>query len=233
MKKLVRILIITLILLCAAILIIILVEPKTKYYLDMGFEYVKHLKGVKVPEEYSKVDKNNNGTADCIDIVNASRKEAESKTVYKDAYYKGGYPPDTEGVCTDVIWRGFKGMGIDFKALVDKDIKENAAEYPRVAGKPDPNIDFRRVRNLDIFFKRNALNLTTDLKPFDAENLKQWQPGDIVIIMKPYEHIAIISDKRAKNGVPYVIHNTAPHAVENGGLAYWAPYIHGHYRWKY
>jgi uncharacterized protein YijF (DUF1287 family) len=124
-------------------------------------------------------------------------------------------------------------MEIDFKALVDKDIKENSAEYPRVGGKPDPNIDFRRVRNLDIFFKRNALNLTTDIRPFDAENLKQWQPGDIVVIMKPYEHIAIISDKRAKNGVPYVIHNTAPHAVENGSLAYWAPYIHGHYRWKY
>lgn len=233
MKKLVRILIITLILLCTAILIIILVEPKAKYYLDMGFEYVKHLKGVKVPEEYSMVDRNNNGTADCIDVVNASRKEVESKTAYKDAYYKGGYPPDTEGVCTDVIWRGLKGMGIDFKALVDKDIKENLAEYPRVGEKPDPNIDFRRVRNLDIFFKRNALNLTTDLKPFDAENLKQWQPGDIVVIMKPYEHIAIVSDKRAKNGVPYVIHNTTPHAVENGSLAYWAPYIHGHYRWKY
>jgi uncharacterized protein YijF (DUF1287 family) len=233
MKKIVKVLSIILILLCSAIFIIIIIEPKAKYYLDMGVQYIKHIKGVKILEEYSKVDKNNNGTADCIDIVNASRKEAESKTSYKDAYYKGGYPPDTEGVCTDVIWRGFKGMGVDFKALVDKDIKENVADYPRVSGKPDTNIDFRRVRNLDIFLKRNALNLTKDLKPFDTENLKQWQPGDIVVIMKPYEHIAIISDKRAQNGVPDVIHNTTPHAVENGSLAYWAPYIHGHYRWKY
>jgi uncharacterized protein len=233
MKKLIKTLIVILILLCSAIFIIILIEPKAKYYLGMGVEYVKHIKAVKVPEEYSKVDKNNNGTIDCLDIIYAARKEAENKTVYKDSYYRGGYPPDTEGVCTDVIWRGFKGMDVDLKALVDKDIKENVTAYPRVNDKPDPNIDFRRVRNLDIFFKRNALDLTTDLKPFDAENLKQWQPGDIVVIMKPYEHIAVVSDKRAKNGVPYVIHNTTPHAVENGSLVYWPPYIHGHYRWKY
>lgn len=222
-----------LVILSFIIFVILMMEPKARYYFNMGIENVKHTKGIKVPEEYSKADNNNNEIADCIDIVNAARKEAESKTTYKDAYYKGGYPPDTEGVCTDVIWRGFKGMGLDLKALVDKDIKNNVSDYPRVNGKPDPNIDFRRVRNLDIFFRRNALELTTELKPFDAENLKQWQPGDIVVIMKPYEHIALVSDKREKNGVPYVIHNTTPHAIENGSLEYWAPNIHGHYRWKY
>ena len=233
MKKVITILVIVAVLLSTAVFLISKFSPEVEYYLDLGINNIKNFKGIKVLEEYSKIDKNNNGTADCLDIVNAARKEAENETAYKDAYYRGGYPPDNEGVCTDVIWRGFKGMEVDFKPLVDKDIKENMADYPRVSGKPDVNIDFRRVKNLDIFFKRNALNLTTDLKPFDVENLKQWQPGDIVIIMKPYEHIAIISDKRSKNGVPYVIHNTSPHAVENESLAYWAPYIHGHYRWKY
>lgn len=233
MKKLIRFLIITVILLCSAIFVMNKYDIDIKYYINLGFQYVKNTKGVNVPEEYSKADKNNNGIPDCIDIVNAARKEAENKTVYKDAYYKGGYPPDNEGVCTDVVWRGFRGMGVDLKSLVDKDIKDNLSSYPRVDGKPDSNIDFRRVRNLDVFFKRNALEITKELKPFDADNLKQWQPGDIIIIMKPFEHVAIVSDKRAKNGVPYVIHNTTPHAVENGSLVNWASYIYGHYRWKY
>lgn len=208
-------------------------DIKTKYYIDLGIKHIKNIKGVKVPEEYSKEDKNGNGVSDPIDIVNAARKEVENKTIYKDAYYNGGYPPETEGVCTDVIWRGFKEMGIDLKTLVDKDIKNNLSHYPRVEGKPDPNIDFRRVKNLDMFFKYNAETLTRELEPYAVENLKQWQPGDIVIIMQPFEHIAIISDKRDKNGVPKVIHNTTPHAVESGSLVYWAPYIYAHYRWKY
>lgn len=233
MKKLVWVLIIIVVLLSSALFILNKYNVNIKYYINLGYENIKNTKGIEVPEEYSKVDKNNNGTPDCLDIVNAARKEAESKTVYKDAYYKGGYPPEGEGVCTDVVWRGFKGMGIDLKSLVDKDIKNNVKAYPRVNGKPDSNIDFRRVRNLEVFFKRNAEELTKELKPFDAENLKEWQPGDIVIIMKPFEHVAVISDKRAKNGVPNVIHNTTPHAVENGSLVYWEQYIYGHYRWKY
>lgn len=232
-KKLVTILLILAVLLGSAVYILSKSNQKVRYYIDLGISYIKNTRGIKVPEEYSRVDKNNNGTADCLDIVFAARKEAEYKTEYKDAYYLGGYPPDSEGVCTDVIWRGFKGMGVDFKALVDKDIKNNVSAYPRVNGKPDTNIDFRRVRNLDVFFKRNALSLTNELKPFDIENLKNWQPGDIVVLMKPFEHIAVVSDKRAKNGVPLVIHNTSPHAVESASLAYWAPYIYGHYRWRY
>lgn len=233
MKKLVKVLVIVLLVLVMAVFAVIMLVPKAKYYMNLGIENVKNIKGVKVAEVYSKNDKNNNGVADAIDIVNSSRKEALNKTQYKDAYYTGGYPPENEGVCTDVVWRGFKGMGVDFKALVDKDIKGNSGAYPRVLGKPDPNIDFRRVRNLDVFFNRNAVSVTKELIPFDVKNLEEWQPGDIVIIMEPFEHIAIVSDKRAKNGVPYVIHNTSPHAVENESLAYWGPYIYGHYRWRY
>lgn len=233
MKKFFKISFIVLFILLVGIFIATRLDSRVKYYVNLGMEYVKHGKAVKVPEEYSKTDKNNNGTPDCIDIVLAARKEAENKTVYKDAYYQGGYPPDSEGVCTDVIWRGLKGIDVDLKALVDKDIKSNISAYTRVNGKPDTNIDFRRVKNLDVFFKRNADSITTELKPFNTDNLKQWQPGDIVIIMKPFEHIAVISNVRDRNGVPKVIHNTSPHAIENSSLAYWEPYIYAHYRWRY
>lgn len=187
---------------------------------------------VNVPDESSKVDKNQNGIPDPIDIVNSARKEAERKTIYKDAYYVGGYPPDGEGVCTDVIWRGFKGINVSIKDLIDKDIKENMSQYKGINGKADPNIDFRRVLNQDVFFKKNCIQLTTEFKENDINNLKEWQPGDIIVFIEGYEHIAIISDKRDEDGIPYVIHNSHPCASE-AKLSWFHNPIHGHYRWKY
>ncbi|OOM75267.1 hypothetical protein CLPUN_33970 [Clostridium puniceum] len=190
------------------------------------------IRKVNVPDESSKVDKNENGIPDPIDIVNSARKEAEQKTIYKDAYYIGGYPPNGEGVCTDVIWRGFKGIDISIKDLIDKDIKENKTQYKEVNGKADPNIDFRRVLNQDTFFKKNCIQLTTEFKEDDINNLKEWQPGDIIVFIEGYEHIAIISDKRDDDGIPYVIHNSHPCASE-AKLSWFYNPIHGHYRWKY
>jgi len=206
---------------------------RARYFLNNLIKQGVHIKKVNVPEEYSRADKNKNGIADPLDIVSEARKEVERETPYKSAYYVGGYPPDSEGVCTDVIWRAFKGMGVDLKELVDKDIKENAKPYYRVNNKPDPNIDFRRVPNLDVFLQRYTESLTTELKPGDIENLKQWQPGDIVVILEPFEHIGIISDKRTKDGVPYLIHNSRPHASEKAHFNLWVCKIKGHYRWKY
>lgn len=187
---------------------------------------------VDVPDESSKVDKNENGIADPIDIVNSARKEVEQKTVYKDVYYIGGYPPDGEGVCTDVIWRGFKGINVSIKDLIDKDIKQNINQYKGVNGNPDSNIDFRRVLNQDVFFKKNCIQLTTEFKEGDIDNLKEWQPGDIIVFIEGYEHIGIISDKRDEDGIPYVIHNSRPSASEVR-LSWFHNPIHGHYRWKY
>ena len=185
-----------------------------------------------VSDNFSKIDNNKNGVADALDIVNGANNEVLNKTKYISNYYNGGYPPEKEGVCTDVIWRGFKTANINLKDLIDEDIKSNIKLYPRVDEKPDPNIDFRRVPNQDIFFSRHALSLTTEVKSRNAENLKEWQPGDIVVFTKGYEHIGIISDKRDKNGIPFVIHNTKPHASILK-LSHFTSPIHGHYRWKF
>lgn len=190
------------------------------------------LKIVKVPDLYSTKDNNHNGVPDPIDIVNGARKEVTRKTKYVSNYYVGGYPPEGEGVCTDVIWRGFKEAGIPLKDLIDQDISKNVSLYKRVSEKPDPNIDFRRVPNQDVFFKRHCESLTTELRSYDAENLKEWQPGDIVVFTEGYEHIAIISDKRGIDGIPYVLHNTRPHASE-AKLSWFRKPIHAHYRWKF
>lgn len=125
---------------------------------------------VHVPNDYSTVDRNNNGIADPIDIVNTARKEVVQRTFYKSAYYDGGYPPDKEGVCTDVVWRGLQGADISFKELLDQDIAENSKLYPRVNENPDPNIDFRRVPNQYVYLERHTQALTTELIEGDVEN---------------------------------------------------------------
>ncbi|WP_408009316.1 DUF1287 domain-containing protein [Pseudalkalibacillus sp. A8] len=189
-------------------------------------------KTVQVPQSHSTDDVNNNGVTDPIDIVNSARKEVEQRTKYKSAYYSGGYPPDNEGVCTDVIWRGLKGANISLKELMDEDIAEHTDLYPRVNNTPDPNIDFRRVPNQFVFFERFTESLTTELIPGDVKNLKEWQPGDIVLFLDGFHHVAVISDKRAKDGTPYVIHNNQPFAAEVKLSSFRTP-IAGHYRWKY
>lgn len=187
---------------------------------------------VIVVENYSRADKNQNNVADPLDIVNAARKEVENRTLYKSAYYEGGYPPDSEGVCTDVIWRGLAGTGINLKELMDQDINDHTSLYPRVDGNPDPHIDFRRVPNQYVFLQRFFESLTTRLIPNDPKNLAEWQPGDIVIYLEGTDHAGIISDKRTKDGIPYLIHNTPPFASEIKLTSYKQP-IAGHYRWKY
>ena len=90
------------------------IKPTVYYAKDFGFEDIK-----------SNTDFDNDGIDDYTDILEGARIEAENKPEYKDGYYNGGYPPDTEGVCSDVIWRSFKNAGYLLKDMVDKDIKEN------------------------------------------------------------------------------------------------------------
>lgn len=161
-------------------------------------------------------------------ILEGARKEVANKTRYKSQYYQGGYPPDNEGVCTDLVWRALMNAGYDLKFKMDQDIKNNFAEYSRI-DKPDPNIDFRRVPNQQIYLTRNEKSLTKEIIPRDLDSVKEWQAGDIVIISNP-QHVGIISDKRNKDGIPYVIHNIGPYPKEEDVLGKWSNKIEGHFR---
>ncbi len=176
---------------------------------------------------HSPNDKDQDGIDDYTDILLGAKAEAKRHPKYKSAYYSGGYPPENEGVCTDVIWRAFEDAGYSLKDMVDQDIAEHMEEYPRVMeiGKPDPNIDFRRVKNLKVFFERNAQSLTTDL-----EDIAAWQPGDIVVFEE--SHIGIVSDLRNEKGVPYLIHNTGQRQFEEDVLESYHRFtpISGHFR---
>jgi uncharacterized protein YijF (DUF1287 family) len=175
-------------------------------------------------------DQDGDGVFDLDDIVQGARDYVETRPRYQDGYYDGGYPPPGEGVCIDVIWQALAGAGYDLKALVDEDIANNTQDYPRVEGQPEPNIDFRRVKNLTVFFSKYADGLTVEVVPGDAENLREWQGGDIVVFAEPLSHIAIVSDQRRADGVPLILHNGGPHAKEEDRLLSWPTPISHHFR---
>lgn len=188
---------------------------------------------VEVPKIFSTIDYDKDGIVDSEEFLIGARNDVKNKVKYVNEYYKGGYPPDDKGVCTDVIWRAFKEAGYTLKEMVNEDIKSNRNDYPWISS-IDKNIDFRRVRNLEVFFDRYAITLTNDVIPTDIDNLSQWQGGDIVIFGK-YQHIAIISDKRNYKGVPYIIHNASTYAKEEDALLMLRDFSGGitkHYRFS-
>ena len=153
---------------------------------------------------HSNMDKDNDGIDDQTDILNSVRSYIATKPKYDSKYYAGGYPDDGYGVCTDVVAFGLLGAGYDLRELVNEDIKNNPEKYNIKVR--DKNIDYRRVRNLLIYLEGNSINLTTDIN-----NINEWQGGDIVIFST---HIGIISDKRNKKGIPYIIHHERPYQEE-------------------
>lgn len=185
--------------------------PKKVYY---AYDF-------QIEEYISPNDKDNDGIDDAHDILYGAREYVQSGLKYKSVYYEGGYPTDDYSVCTDVIWYAFQSAGYNLKQLVDDDIKNNKELYN--IDNPDTNIDFRRVKNLNIFLKRNATSLTLDLNKID-----EWQAGDIVVFSP--SHIAILSDKRNEKGIPYIIHHSKSPFKEEDALLHNKKII-GHYRW--
>lgn len=151
----------------------------------------------------SDVDKDNDGVDDQTDILNSVRKYIGTKPKYKSKYYSGGYSDDEYGVCTDVVANGLVGAGYNLMELVNMHINDNFYLYD--INNIDKNIDFRRVQNLKVYFKNTATEVTTDIY-----DISKWQGGDIVIFDR---HIGIVSDKRNKRGVPFVIHHANPYQI--------------------
>ena len=156
-------------------------------------------------------------------MLTSVRKYIETKPVYKSKYYATGYPDDQYGVCTDVVAFGMKNTGYDLMELVNQDIVNHKENYNIET--VDKNIDFRRVRNLNVYFKNNIISLTTDLS-----KIEEWQGGDIIVFK---DHIGVISDKRNRKGIPFLIHHANPVQVnyEEDVLEFYGQdYIIGHYR---
>lgn len=178
-----------------------------------------------LPSQKSEVDYNGNGVDDYTDILLGARQDAINRPTYDGSWWPTGYPPENIGVCSDVIWRAFKQAGYSLKDMIDADILARKEAYP-LNERPEPPIDFRRVRNLRIFFEEYAKKLTLDIYA-----INEWQPGDIVIFGND-RHIGIVSDVRDMNGIPYIIHNGGQENREENYLVQKdSQQVTGHYRW--
>ena len=129
---------------------------------------------------------------------------------YDPAYYSIPYPngdvPAGRGVCTDVVIRAYRKLGIDLQKEVHEDMKANFDKYPKKWGlkKTDRNIDHRRVPNLMTFFSRKS---TVKAITKDAAD---YVPGDIVTWVLPNNmtHIGLVVDKKSRDGKRYkIVHN--------------------------
>ena len=175
----------------------------------------------KIETYVSNIDKDDDGIDDQTDILNNVRNYISKNPKYKSKYYETGYPNDEYGVCTDVVAFGLKGAGYDLMNLVNEHIKTNRNLYD--IDVIDKNIDFRRVQNLKVYLDNNAIALTNDIN-----KIKEWQGGDIVVFKN---HIGIVSDKRNKKGISFIIHHANPYQryYEEDILEYHDDIV-GHYR---
>jgi uncharacterized protein len=168
-----------------------------------------------------------------VDRVIASAISQVGKTrsydpSYRRLAYPGGDVPIETGVCTDVVIRAFRSVGIDLQVLVHEDMSRNFSAYPRNWGlrRPDTNIDHRRVPNLATFFRRRGKSLPVTRRGTD------YAPGDIVTwrLSSGVPHIGLVSNRKAAGTDRYlVVHNIGAGAqIEDVLFAY---DVTGRYRW--
>jgi uncharacterized protein YijF (DUF1287 family) len=164
-------------------------------------------------------------------LVAAARAQVGVTLFYDPSYQQIAYPmgdvPLMRGVCSDVVIRAFRAVGIDLQEQVHRDMARHFAAYPKAWGLsgPDPNIDHRRVPNLATWFKRQGYTLPV------SQDTAAYQPGDIVTwtLDGGQPHIGIVSDRRSDDGVrPLVIHNIGWGAREEDALFQYR--ITGHFR---
>jgi len=132
------------------------------------------------------------------------------KVQYDPTYFSIPYPngdvPSDKGVCTDVVIRAYRKLGIDLQKEVHEDMASNFSLYPKDWGlkTTDKNIDHRRVPNLMTFFKRHGTVKKKSTNPND------YAPGDIVTwnLGGGTNHIGILIDQKSRDNERYlVVHN--------------------------
>jgi uncharacterized protein YijF (DUF1287 family) len=136
-------------------------------------------------------------------------------------------PPEI-GVCTDLVVRAYRAVGVDLQVRVHEDMSAAFAAYPRAWGlaRPDSNIDHRRVPNLQTYFRRRgaARPISTDASDYAAGDLVTWMlPGNV-------PHIGLVTDQRSADGQrPMMAHNIG-RGPEIEDMLFAFP-VTGHYRY--
>ena len=157
----------------------------------------------------------------------------KQRVIYDPSYVEIAYPngdvPANRGVCTDVVIRSYRKLGIDLQKEVHEDMEANFNRYPKRWGlaQPDRNIDHRRVPNLMVFFSGFGTVKEISQRPSD------YQPGDIVcwdLNGRGLTHIGIVSKQKSRDGERnMIIHNIGGGQVLEDCVFDWE--IIGHYRY--
>lgn len=168
-------------------------------------------------------------------LSSAALGRLRSRVRYDGSYVKIAYPwgdvPQSIGVCTDVVIRSYRKLGIDLQQQVHKDMSQAFASYPNPRkwglSRPDTNIDHRRVYNLRQFFARQGAALPITRNPRD------YRPGDLVTWMvgPDLPHIGVVVNKRSKADPRryMIVHNIA-RGPQMEDILFRFP-ISGHYRY--
>ncbi len=166
-------------------------------------------------------------------LVDAALERTQKEVRYDGSYRRIAYPmgdvPDDVGVCTDLIIRAYRAVGVDLQRLVHEDMRSAFAAYPKHWGlaRPDANIDHRRVPNLQRFFERHGMVRGL------SQGGEDYMPGDLVTWMLPgnLPHIGMVTDRvAADTGHPLIVHNIgAGPQVQDMLFDY---EITGHYRFQ-
>lgn len=168
-----------------------------------------------------------------LNLSQAALELTKQKVTYDPSYFSIPYPngdvPANKGVCTDVIIRAYRKMGVDLQKEVHEDMKAHFKWYPKIWGlkTPDKNIDHRRVPNLMTYFERQGAD-----KPI-TNNAKDYIPGDVVCwnLSGAITHIGIVVNKKSNDGKRYlIVHNIGAGQVLEDCLFDFK--IIGHYRFK-
>lgn len=143
-------------------------------------------------------------------LVSAALAQTRTTVVYDGRYRRIPYPngdvPANVGVCTDVVIRAYRAIGVDLQQRVHEDMARAFASYPKAWGltRPDSSIDHRRVPNLQTYLKRQKAELAVTATGAD------YQAGDLVTWRLPgaLPHIGLVSDRRTADGArPLIVHN--------------------------
>jgi uncharacterized protein YijF (DUF1287 family) len=154
-------------------------------------------------------------------LSDAAREQLGELVIYNPKYQTIGYPMGDVrslfGVCTDVVVRAYRKLGVDLQVLIQQ----------TRSGTGDRNIDHRRVEVVRRFLARHGQALP--ISDFGED----YQPGDIVTYYRPQNrsstsHIAIVTDQLAPSGRPMIVHNRGwgPQLED----ALFVDKITGHYR---
>lgn len=168
-----------------------------------------------------------------ISLSGSALELTKQIVTYDPSYFSIGYPngdvPSGKGVCTDVVIRAYRKLGVDLQKEVHEDMKANFNSYPKIWGlkSTDKNIDHRRVPNLMAFFKRKGAEESI------TDNPKDYLPGDVVCwnLGGAITHIGIVVDKKSKDGKRnLIVHNIGAGQVLEDCLFNFK--IIGHYRYN-